>query len=196
MPQGARSEAEAYEALEALRWPGGPVCPHCRGERTYFLRPRNGAARPSGAKRRPSERRVWKCAACRRQFSVLTGTVIQGTKVPVRVWLSVLLAMCAGQGGVSAREIERSHGVSPATAFAMLQRVKEAMAREPLASALPTATGEQAMAPTRDREARPVDDLVLVVHRDRAASRSAPAPSALSVFVRRARRSARAAPRR
>ena len=38
-----RTEADAYELLEHLRWEGKPVCPHCGSvRRPYFLTPKDG----------------------------------------------------------------------------------------------------------------------------------------------------------
>jgi transposase-like protein len=131
------TEAAAYEFLEQLRWDGKPVCPHC-GEserKPYFLKPSNGSSRSTrtGSK---SERRVWKCASCRKQFSVLTGTIFHGSKVPVRTWLFVVFEMCASKNGVAAREIERKHQVQPKTAWHMLHRIREAMKKQPLSGLL------------------------------------------------------------
>ena len=129
-------EADAYAVLEKLRWPEGPVCPHCDNKKAYYLNPANGNSRATGPKRTMSQRRVWKCAACRKQFSVLTGTIFRGTKVSVETWLMVMVQMCSAKNGISAREIERMHGVTPETAWFILHRLREAMKREPLASAL------------------------------------------------------------
>jgi transposase-like protein len=120
-------EGAAYEYLERLRWNGSPVCPHCGNEdRCYFLNPANGKSRATrtGA---PSQRRLWKCGACRRQFSVLTDTVMHGTKIPVRTWVFVIFEMCSSKNGVSAREIERKYGICPRSAWFMTQRIREAM---------------------------------------------------------------------
>ena len=76
-------ENAAREALEAIRWPNGPVCPHCGSVREhYFLKPANGKSRKTrtGA---PSERRVWKCADCRKQFTALTGTIMDASHAAV-----------------------------------------------------------------------------------------------------------------
>jgi transposase-like protein len=130
------TEADAYEFLEQLRWDGKPVCPHCGTDRPpYFLKPRNGASRATRTGSE-SQRRVWKCAGCRKQFSVLTGTVFHGSKVPVRTWLFVVFEMCASKNGVSAREIERKYDLTPKTAWFMLHRIREAMKKRPLADLL------------------------------------------------------------
>ena len=133
-----QNEADAYKLLEDMRWGDQPVCPHCGsvGEH-YFLNPANGKSRKTrtGA---ASERRVWKCAekGCRKQFSVLTGTIFHGTKIPIRVWLLVIFDACSAKNGISAREVERKYGLTPRTAWHMMHRLREAMKREPIAGLL------------------------------------------------------------
>lgn len=124
-----RTEADAYRYLEELRWGARPICPHCGSVRKhYFLTPANGRSRKTrtGA---ASERRVWKCADCRKQFSVLTGTIFHGTKIPVRTWVFLVFEMAASKNGVSAREVERKYGLCPRSAWFALHRLREAMKR-------------------------------------------------------------------
>lgn len=119
-------EAAAWEYMEALRWKGTPECPHC-GEtsRAYFLTPRNGPRTTStGA---TSARRLWKCGACRKQFSCLVGTIMHGSKIPLRTWVLVIFEMAANKNGVSAREIERRYGLTAKSAWFLLHRIREAM---------------------------------------------------------------------
>jgi transposase-like protein len=121
-------ENAAYEFMETLRWPDGPVCPHCGATKAYFLKPRAD----SGRKTRTgsvSARRVWKCASCRRQFSVITGTIFHGTKVSLRTWILVVFEMVSSKNGVSAREVERKYEVDTKTAWYMLHRIRKAMER-------------------------------------------------------------------
>src|SRR5579875_3883626 len=133
------TEADAYKLLESLRWPEGQpdACPLCGTVgKFYFLTPKDGT---EGRKTRTganTQRRVWKCATCRKQFSVLTGTIFHGTKISIRTWLFVILEMCASKNGVSAREIERKYEVAPKSAWFMLHRIREAMKRGPLADML------------------------------------------------------------
>ncbi|CAN5773773.1 hypothetical protein BH20ACT7_BH20ACT7_12910 [soil metagenome] len=129
-------EAAAYEFMEQLRWNGRPVCPHCGSVRTpYFLQPRGGKDRATRTGSR-SQRRVWKCADCRKQFSVLTGTIFHGTKIPLRTWILVVFELCSSKNGVAAREIERKYDLTAKTAWFMLHRIREAMKRDPLAGLL------------------------------------------------------------
>ena len=53
-------EDKAREHFEAIRWPHGPVCPHCRAtaEHVAFL---------TGKAHRPG---LYQCNACREQFTV------------------------------------------------------------------------------------------------------------------------------
>ena len=93
----------------------------------YFLTPKDGT---EGRKTRTgsnTQRRVWKCGDCRKQFSVLTGTIFHGTKISIRTWLFVVFEMCASKNGVSAREIERKYDITAKTAWFMLHRIREAM---------------------------------------------------------------------
>jgi transposase-like protein len=123
-----KTEADAYRYMESLRWPDGPVCPHCGSlEKHYFLTPKTGTDARKTRTGAETQRRVWKCKTCRKQFSVITGTVFHGTKVPLHTWLMVVFEMCANKNGIAAREIERKYGVAPKTAWFMTQRLREAM---------------------------------------------------------------------
>lgn len=121
------TEADAYLHLESMRWGQTPRCSHCAGTDVRLIPPANGVSRKT-AKGKLSERRVWKCADCRRQFSVLTGTIMHATKIPVRTWVLVLFDMCSSKNGTSAREVERKYGVTCKTAWHMLHRIRQSMA--------------------------------------------------------------------
>ena len=129
------TEADAYKFLEELRWGSGEqTCPHCRCiDHHYFLSAKGGVARKTRTGSM-SQRRVWECCACHQQFSVLTGTVMERTKIPVRTWVFVIFELCSSKNGVAAREIERKYHLTPKTAWFLLHRIREAMKPgEPLA---------------------------------------------------------------
>ncbi len=131
-----RTEADAWLFMEEMRWPEGePKCSHCGFVGASFIRPLNGTSRKTrtGA---ATERRIWRCFDCRKQFSVTTGTVFHGTRLSLRTWVLVIFEMCASKNGVSAREIERKYGVCPRTAWFMLHRIREAMAGDPLVTVM------------------------------------------------------------
>lgn len=119
-------EAAAYEYLEELRWNGRPVCPHCGViDGHYLIKPRSGERRTRTGK--VTHRRLWKCHACREQFSVLVGTIFHRSKISIRTWLFVLFDMVAAKNGISAREIERKYNLTPRSAWFMAHRLREAM---------------------------------------------------------------------
>jgi len=131
-----RTEADAYEYLENLRWPNGPICPTCHGSDVYLIQPSNGISRKTrdGVM---TQRRAWNCRSCRRaghspQFSAISGTVMHGTKAPVRVWVLVLFDMIAAKNGISAREVERKYGVCGRTAWFICHRIRECMKSDAL----------------------------------------------------------------
>ena len=132
LAKSIKTEADAYSYMETLRWPNGPICPHCGSmEKHYFLTPKtaDGQARKTRTGTL-TQRRVWKCKTCRKQFSVITGTVFHGSKVPLHTWLMVVFEMCSNKNGIAAREIERKYGVAPKTAWFMTHRLREAMKRK------------------------------------------------------------------
>jgi transposase-like protein len=110
-----KTEADAYSYLENLRWNGTPVCPKCATTDVRYVEPSNGVSRTT---------------ACKKQFSVLTGTIMHATKIPVRIWVMVMFEMCSSKNGVAAREIERKYGMNPRTAWHMLHRIREAMSHD------------------------------------------------------------------
>jgi transposase-like protein len=126
------SETDAYELLERLRWGGPPrSCPHCAATgRSYFLRPTQTGSRPTrtGA---TTERRVWKCGACRRQFSVLVGTILQGTRLSLQTWVAVMRDWSAPAGPPTARQIADRYAVSPEAARQLRRRIELALTFAP-----------------------------------------------------------------
>ncbi len=139
LPTYLSDEEEAWLLLERLRWQdGAPVCPHCgtKDENHYYLAARSGHRKTRV--KNISYRRIWKCRDkdCRRQFSVLVGTIFEDSKLPVSKWLLALYLCGAAKNGISALELQRHLGVAYATAWFVLHRLREAMTREPVASLL------------------------------------------------------------
>lgn len=105
----------ARQYLEALHWPNGPVCPHCKSR---------NATRLEGSKHRKG---LVQCNDCREQFTVTVGTVFERSKVPLNKWLLATHLMCASKKGVSAHQLHRMLGVTYKTAWFMAHRIREAM---------------------------------------------------------------------
>jgi transposase-like protein len=107
-------EARAY--LERLRWPKGPVCPHCGSAEAHY--PLTGKTTRKG---------VYKCSDCREQFTVTVGTVFERSKIPLHVWLQAVYLLCSAKKGISSHQLHRTLGVTYKTAWFMTHRIREAM---------------------------------------------------------------------
>jgi transposase-like protein len=110
---------KAREAFEAVRWPDGPVCPHCGNLDQEKI------AKGEGKTTRPG---LYYCAACNGQFTVTVGTVMERSKIPLSKWLFAMHLMGASKKGISALQLQRMLGVTYKTAWFLCHRIREAMA--------------------------------------------------------------------
>lgn len=110
--------------LESLRWPNGPVCPHC-GESERKPYPLKSATR-----------KLWKCAACRKQYTVTVGTIFEGSHIPLNKWLLAFYLLCSSKKGMSAHQLHRMLGVTYKSAWFMAHRIRYAMEQPPFARKL------------------------------------------------------------
>ena len=128
-------EERARRLLERLRWPNGVICPHCQNageKRISQLAARAG----SSCGVRPG---VYFCGACRRQFTVTVGTILEGSHVPIAKWLMALFLLGSAKKSLSANQLHRMIGVSYKTAWFMCHRLRWAMTPSP--EGLPKLTG-------------------------------------------------------
>ena len=109
---------KARRALEAIRWPDGPICPHCGNADQDKIALGQGIAHRAG---------LYYCAACNGQFTVTVGTVMERSKIPLSKWLFAMHLMGASKKGMSALQLQRMLGVSYKTAWFMCHRIREAM---------------------------------------------------------------------
>jgi len=113
------SEEECREYLERQRWPDGARCPKC------------GAAEPWKITRKTATkntvRSLYRCRACKRQFTATVGTIFEDSKIPLNKWFAAIYLMCASKKGISAHQLHRQLGVTYKSAWFMCQRVRYAM---------------------------------------------------------------------
>ena len=131
----AFSEDQARETFERIRWPNGPVCPHCGAvENITKFPPRSEREQaPTGGARAG----VLKCNACNSQFTVTVNTVMKSSHISLRLWLMAFTIMCSAKKGISALQMQRQLGIgSYRTAWFLCHRIREAKKREPLAGLL------------------------------------------------------------
>lgn len=111
----------AAEFLESIRWPNGPVCPHCGNDEKHYKLPNK-------------TRRLWKCASCRKQFTVTVGTIFESSHVPLHKWLWAFYLICSSKKGISAHQLHRALKVTYKTAWFMGHRIRYAMQQPPFTS--------------------------------------------------------------
>ena len=112
-----RDEEAARRHFEALRWPDGPICPHCGSV--------DNAAELKGKSTRPG---VYKCRDCRKPFTATIGTLYERSHIPLHKWLLATHLLCSSKKGMSAHQLWRMLGFgSYRTAWFMAHRIREGM---------------------------------------------------------------------
>src|ERR1700724_2942769 len=95
-----------------LRWPDGVVkSPRCEAAEATFL----------------STRRLWKCRACKKQFSAKVGTIFEDSPLPLEKWLPALWLVVNSKNGISSYELARALKVSQRAAWFMGHRLRLAI---------------------------------------------------------------------
>lgn len=123
-------EAAAFEHVESVLWPEGPVCPFCGGinsaSKLVGVRSKPSAANPEGVERFG----LYKCKhkECRKQFTVRKGTIFEESHLPLHKWLQAIYLMCASKKGFSAHQMHRVLEVQYKTAWFLCHRIRLAMA--------------------------------------------------------------------
>jgi transposase-like protein len=115
---------EAASYLESVRWPNGPVCPHC------------GESERKPYPLKSTTRKLYKCAACRKQYTVTVGTIFEGSHIPLNKWLLAFYLLCSSKKGMSAHQLHRMLGVTYKSAWFMAHRIRYAMEQPPFAKPL------------------------------------------------------------
>jgi transposase-like protein len=110
------TEEACREYLFASRWPDGFRCRRCGSEEVGAMH---------------SRRLVWQCKGCGTQTSVTAGTVMHGTRQPLRLWFWAAYLMATHHPGISAVQLQRQLGIGRhETAWMMLHKLRRAKARD------------------------------------------------------------------
>lgn len=108
-----QSEDKCRAYMEDLRWPDGVRCPRCGNDSVSRIEKRN----------------QWECneTTCRYQFSVTAGTVFHDSHLPLWKWFLAIYLIGESKKGISAKQLQRTLGVSYKTAWYLGHRIRSAM---------------------------------------------------------------------
>lgn len=111
------NDAVCLDKLFQLRFGNMEACPSC------------GVVHPKY--RRITTRRAYQCRDCYHQIHPTAGTIFEGTTTPLTYWFYAMYLMTVTRNGVSAKELERTLGVTYKTAWRMAKMIRELMGRRP-----------------------------------------------------------------
>jgi len=123
------SDEEAHAKFVAIRWAdndGKPYCPKCGCVRVYAY----------------ATRKLWKCTACRYQFSVTARTIFADRKRSIRDYLLAIAIFANGAKGHSALQLSRDLDCQYKTAFVLAHKLREAVASQVHDPTAPELAGE------------------------------------------------------
>jgi transposase-like protein len=106
--------AVCHNFMVSIRWPDGKItCPVCGGENIGVI----------------ASRRMFQCKAkaCRKQFSVKVGTIMEDSPIGLDKWLVAIWLIANAKNGVSSWEVHRSLGITQKSAWFLLHRIRLAM---------------------------------------------------------------------
>ena len=99
------TEPQCEQALFHARWPDGLSCPRCGSTR----------------------RTTFQCNHCKRQISLLAGTLLHATKLPLTTWFLAMYLLSETKNGISALQLGRQLGVNDNTAWLLKHKLMQAM---------------------------------------------------------------------
>lgn len=104
----------ADECVRSIRFPGGVCCPHCGSVNVGEIK----------------SRRRFQCRDCRKQFSLITGTIMEGTHLKLDQWLVAIWLVVNAKNGISSCELARSLGIKQQSAWHLIHRIREIITQE------------------------------------------------------------------
>lgn len=107
-----KDEDMCREYLAQQRWGGKPCCPYCANETIWNI---------EGGKR-------YKCATCKKKFSVTVGTIMEDSNIPLSKWFIAIYLCTSHKKGISSHQLAKDIGITQKSAWHMIHRIRE-MAR-------------------------------------------------------------------
>ncbi len=126
-----QDEKAAFEFLEDIIWPAGPVCPNCGvADNAYTLQ----GVRTKPSKKFPNGKirhGLKKCKDCGKQFTIRIGTMFESSHIELHLWLRAIHLLCVSNKKISASKLHQKLGITVKSAWLMGRRIRKAMPKDP-----------------------------------------------------------------
>jgi transposase-like protein len=103
-------EQSCIDHLREIRWRDGEFCPYCGDNRIYHF----------------SNRKMFKCGACRQRFSIKVGTIFEDTKLPLHKWFMAIWMITNHPKGIASTTLAKDLKITQKTAWFVLHRLRHA----------------------------------------------------------------------
>ncbi len=103
--------------LERVRFGDQPYCPLCGSLHVARKRQNDVVGR-------------WNCHGCKSSFNVLSGTVMQQTKIPLVKWFLAIALIVNAKKSLSSCQLARDLEINQRSAWYLMQRIRAAMAAD------------------------------------------------------------------
>lgn len=107
------SNKVCIDYLELLRWADGAKCPYENCGHDKIFKFSNG--------------KLYKCAKCKKQFSIKVGTIFEDSKIPLQKWYAAIYLITSHKKGISSIQLGKDIGVTQKTAWYMNHRVRHSL---------------------------------------------------------------------
>jgi transposase-like protein/Zn ribbon nucleic-acid-binding protein len=105
------TEEQCRDYLYHLRFPEGFICPKCKNAKAW-----------------PVGETLFECSQCGHQTSVISGTIFQDTRKPLKTWFIAIWWITTQKNGASAKGLQQILGLDCyETAWTWLHKIRKAM---------------------------------------------------------------------
>lgn len=108
-------EKSCREYLEFVRWNGIATCVYCNHTNVYRL------------KTKGEFQGLYKCASCKKRFTVRTGTVFESSHISIQKWIYAIFIFSSHKKGISSHQLAKDLGITQKSAWFMLGRIRYAL---------------------------------------------------------------------
>lgn len=109
-----KEERTCLQYIEQRVWNGSIKCLVCQSDKIYRFK--DGI--------------TLKCSACKKQFNAKSGTIFEGTKLPLVKWFTAMYLISSHKKGISSHQLARDLNITQCRAWPMLQKIRKIMKQD------------------------------------------------------------------